>query len=144
MRENIPDVPEIDAEGGEYFEYDEYRLTVPDRPGLAESVAADEATWLTAAKEAERKDLAAAARSHREKLLAETDYLMAADYPISEEHRAAVAEYRQALRDITAQEGFPWSFSWPQKPGTTVAGDTLIGIVEETAAAVNVLIGGDE
>jgi len=29
---------------------------------------------------------------------------------------AEMATYRQALRDITAQEGFPHSVVWPAKP----------------------------
>jgi hypothetical protein len=28
----------------------------------------------------------------------------------------AMAEYRQALRDITSQEGFPYDVTWPTKP----------------------------
>jgi hypothetical protein len=29
---------------------------------------------------------------------------------------AAMTTYRQALRDITDQEGFPYSVTWPTKP----------------------------
>lgn len=28
------------------------------------------------------------------------------------------AEYRQALRDVTKQEGFPFEIQWPEKPGS--------------------------
>jgi len=27
-----------------------------------------------------------------------------------------VIDYKKALRDITAQEGFPYSVNWPTKP----------------------------
>ena len=72
-----------------------------------------EKTRLTAeAKEAEAARLAEynseeakaeRIRKERDRRIAETDYLLAADYPIS------VKAYRQALRDIPQQEGFPWS-----------------------------------
>lgn len=62
------------------------------------------------------ESLARKARAKRDKLLAETDYLIMADYPISEEKRQLVKEYRQALRDITNQEGFPRVVSFPEKP----------------------------
>ena len=52
------------------------------------------------------------ARSKRNGLLAETDHLALSDNTMSPE----MAAYRQALRDITTQEGFPESISWPTKP----------------------------
>jgi len=61
-------------------------------------------------------ELAAAIRARRDALISETDYLLMPDYPISEEALAAVKAYRQALRDITAQETFPASVMWPEKP----------------------------
>lgn len=58
------------------------------------------------------------ARDHR---LADTDYLLTADYPIDEETKAVVTEYRQALRDLPSQEGAPWDGGgeetpWPELP----------------------------
>ena len=55
-------------------------------------------------------------RSQRNESLSETDKYMAIDYPISEEDRTLVREYRQALRDITKQEEFPTNVVWPEKP----------------------------
>jgi hypothetical protein len=51
-------------------------------------------------------------RAHRNNLLQETDYLALSDNTMS----AAMSTYRQALRDITNQEGFPYSVTWPTKP----------------------------
>lgn len=48
-------------------------------------------------------------REERDRRIAETDYLLAADYPISAEKLELVKAYRQALRDIPQQDGFPWS-----------------------------------
>jgi len=62
------------------------------------------------------EELAAAVRSKRDALISATDYLLMPDYPISEEALAAVKNYRQALRDITAQETFPAAVIWPEKP----------------------------
>ena len=41
---------------------------------------------------------------------------MTSDYPIDAETRAAVSAYRQALRDVPQQEGFPYAIVWPEKP----------------------------
>lgn len=47
-------------------------------------------------------------RAERDRRLTETDYLLMPDYPLSDDSRAAVQAYRQALRDLPAQEGAPW------------------------------------
>ena len=60
--------------------------------------------------------LAAEARSKRDKLLADTDYLLMPDYPIESDRLAKVKIYRQALRDIPEQSGFPRTITWPEKP----------------------------
>ena len=51
-------------------------------------------------------------RSQRNNLLSQTDWMALRDNTMSLEWSA----YRQALRDITTQEGFPESVSWPVKP----------------------------
>lgn len=60
----------------------------------------------TAGKEAE-------IRSERNKLLAECDWTQLADAP---GNSLAWANYRQSLRDIPQQTGFPWEVIWPTKP----------------------------
>ena len=70
---------------------------------------AEEAAW--AAGENDR--LAAAAREKRNTLLAECDWTQVADAPVD---KAAWAGYRQALRDIPDQSGFPTSIVWPTAP----------------------------
>lgn len=61
-------------------------------------------------------ELSQDARTIRDGLLASTDYLMLSDYPISDDDRAVILAYRQALRDVPQQDGFPTSISWPEKP----------------------------
>lgn len=51
-------------------------------------------------------------RHDRDKLLAETDYLALSDQTLS----AEMATYRQALRDVPSQSGFPFNVTWPTKP----------------------------
>ena len=60
--------------------------------------------------------LAASARQKRDRLIAATDYLVTPDYPIEPDRLAKVKTYRQALRDIPEQSGFPRSITWPDKP----------------------------
>lgn len=60
------------------------------------------------------------ARAKRDYLLNKTDYLVSGDYPISAEDLAKVKAYRQSLRDVPAQEGFPENIVWPEDPGYTV------------------------
>ena len=54
-------------------------------------------------------------RQQRDALLSETDYLMMPDYPMSELARENLKVYRQALRDVPEQPGFPNSVVWPIK-----------------------------
>ena len=60
--------------------------------------------------------LAASARQKRDRLIAATDYLVTPDYPIESDRLAKVKTYRQALRDIPEQSGFPRTITWPEKP----------------------------
>jgi hypothetical protein len=52
-------------------------------------------------------------RAERNSKLAASDWTQLAD---STADKAAWAAYRQALRDITAQAGFPWTVDWPAQP----------------------------
>lgn len=58
-----------------------------------------------------------ALRAERDKRLAETDYMFTTDYPLAD--KSAWASYRQALRDLPAQPGAPWTedtIPWPVAP----------------------------
>jgi hypothetical protein len=52
-------------------------------------------------------------RSERNKKLTASDWTQIAD---STADKALWATYRQALRDITSQAGFPWTIEWPEQP----------------------------
>lgn len=51
-------------------------------------------------------------REQRDVLLAQTDWWVMPDRTATQ----AQLDYRQALRDITAQAGFPNDVTWPTKP----------------------------
>ena len=60
--------------------------------------------------------LAENARSERDRRIAETDYYMMPDYPSDPNNIEEMKAYRQSLRDIPKQEGFPSKFTWPDVP----------------------------
>lgn len=61
---------------------------------------------------ASRTEWSIRVRDERDRKLAETDWMALSDVTMS----AEMTTYRQALRDITAQAGFPHSITWPTKP----------------------------
>lgn len=61
----------------------------------------------------DRLSAASEARAKRNALLAASDWTQVADSPVDQ---AAWAVYRQALRDITSQSGFPLEITWPAQP----------------------------
>jgi hypothetical protein len=84
-----------------------------DRPAtdteLAKTAAEQEAEY-KAMKDAEQ---AKSIRADRTKRLADSDWTQLSDAPVT---GTAWATYRQALRDITSQAGFPWTITWPDAP----------------------------
>ena len=77
------------------------------------------------------------ARAERDKLLAETDWTQVLDAPIDAETREAYRAYRQALRDIPEQEGFPAAITWPELPSVTKADPDPVD------TAVDTMLGGE-
>ena len=74
--------------------------------------------WTTSSKTAEEiqeydDNVAAQVRAERNALLVASDWTQIADAPVD---ATAWATYRQSLRDITNQPGFPHTINWPTKP----------------------------
>ena len=65
-----------------------------------------------AVESARPTELAKSVRRERDLLLAETDWWASSDLTMTAEQTA----YRQALRDVPSQEGFPDTVTWPVKP----------------------------
>jgi hypothetical protein len=63
------------------------------------------------AERLQRKE--AEVRQQRNELLSACDWTQLPDSPADHE---AWAAYRQELRDVTSQEGFPWDVTWPEAP----------------------------
>ena len=77
-----------------------------------------ETAWTVRDKKPEEAEqyiaaLAYRTRLQRDELLQDTDWTMLADAPVDQ---TAWATYRQALRDVSAQAGFPNDVVWPIKP----------------------------
>jgi hypothetical protein len=52
-------------------------------------------------------------RTDRDAKLTESDWTQVADAPVDQ---AAWATYRQSLRDVPSQAGFPNTITWPTEP----------------------------
>jgi hypothetical protein len=83
------------------------RAAEGDQPA---QTAAEQETAYKAMKDAEQ---AKSVRASRTQKLSDSDWTQIAD---STADKTAWATYRQALRDITGQAGFPWTITWPDAP----------------------------
>ena len=102
----------IEQIGGKWFT--KYSLgpaffDTEDEDGVVTTAAENEAAY-KAMKDAEQSKNVRASRGEK---LKETDWTQVADAPVDQ---AVWAVYRQALRDVTAQAGFPWTITWPDAP----------------------------
>lgn len=75
-------------------------------------------TWSitsVSAEESARRvaEISVQVRAQRDRLLVESDWTQVLDAPVD---RAVWATYRQSLRDVTLQAGFPSNVTWPSKP----------------------------
>lgn len=94
--------------GGYSYTTYEARIALPD--GAPDS-APD--LWAQQIKDADRQAAASAARKERDRLLLACDWAV---LPDAQTERAAWENYRQALRDVPEQAGFPYTIEWPEKP----------------------------
>jgi hypothetical protein len=101
---------EQDANGNWVYAWTEREMFTEytDDDGVTHSVADQQAAY-----DAENTaKLSADERAKRDDLLKETDHYGLSDVTMSDEMTA----YRQALRDVPQQEGFPSTITWPTKP----------------------------
>ena len=70
--------------------------------------------WMDAVSRNDVDEAAEAARAYRNSLLDSCDNMMVPDRPNVDV--PAWETYRQALRDIPEQAGFPLTILWPEKP----------------------------
>lgn len=86
---------------------------IPPRPGPEYTFDYSLRTWVDMRTDAQ---IAMMARAMRDTRISASDWVMLPDVVMSEEKRLLWVEYRQALRDITNQPGFPRNIVWPTKP----------------------------
>ena len=105
------------ASGGTVYQYSQYvgveqidgKWYTKYTLGPVFTDAEEEASY-KARRDAEQ---AANVRTSRNDLLTKCDWTQIAD---STANKPVWATYRQALRDVTVQEGFPWNVTWPVEP----------------------------
>ena len=103
--ENIPaDAIEINAT---------QKAEIRDAINKGKTVTHDGSAFTYGAPAVHIESLAPQARNKRNALLNQSDWTQVADAPVDQ---AAWATYRQSLRDITDQVGFPESVDWPATP----------------------------
>jgi len=73
-----------------------------------------ESKWTGSKWEVDDEVLSRRAKQKRDSLLFQTDFVMMPDYPAT--NKAEFESYRQALRDVPSQKGFPKTIDWPVKP----------------------------
>ena len=104
----------------DYGVYPVVRAAVPQFDSLVQSLVAhaapteDAGQWVLGYDVVQKtEDMAGDnIRRERNRLLSETDWMALSDNTMTPEW----ASYRQALRDITSQEGFPYTIEWPTEP----------------------------
>ncbi len=134
---NVEEIAALDNEEKKYS-YDIYRIKANYRDDLEKDLNDNEekfAEWLELAKNTEYNKLAEEVRAKRNELLKETDAEMCLDRlglelpegtsftswivflkTIANAVIGKMAKYRQELRDITKQPGFPYNVEFPIKP----------------------------
>lgn len=123
----------------EFFTYKVYKITTIFRDNLAEEIQNNFDNWLNELKDREYNSLASNIRDKRNKLLEESDKHMVLDrigFELPDELTATNllqsvssffktlsnlknndwSKYRQELRDLTKQEGFPYNVKFPTPP----------------------------
>lgn len=101
--------------------YGVYRVTAATAPEtnprtdtLERSCSLVDGTWTEVWTKVQLDSAVAAEniRNQRNELLAETDWTQLPDSGVA----SAWTAYRQSLRDLPSQEGFPYTVTWPTKP----------------------------
>ena len=95
------------------YTYDVYTIELRSRDNLEEEIEANYDQWLEFVKNKDYEETAKEVRAKRDKLLADTDWTQCADTALSDEEVEEYRTYRQELRDITDQEGFPYDVDFP-------------------------------
>jgi Phage tail assembly chaperone protein len=103
-------------ESVEIVNIDEYKIVdgafikLPEQPGPYYFYDYDNNVWV------DKFDYTTEAIEQRNKLLYESDWTQIPNNPLTPAIQQEWAVYRQALRDITTQSGYPKDVIWPTPP----------------------------
>jgi len=103
----------VEEIGGKWYTKHVLGPVFTDRAATETEPAMTAAEQEAAYKTAKDVEQAKSIRNSRTVMLNDSDWTQLADSTVDKE---AWATYRQALRDITAQAGFPWTITWPDAP----------------------------
>lgn len=107
--------PKVVEEGeAEKYEYDMYRLELINRDNLIANLDSNLDAWIMTAKDVEYAELADEVRKKRNKLLTESDWTQLVDASLTTKNKETWLVYRQALRNVPQQKGFPHDVVWPK------------------------------
>ena len=87
-----------------------------DTPATEEAPAKTAAEHEAAYKAAKDADQAKSVRQSRDEKLKETDWIVIKNLELNANIPGVWEVYRQALRDVPNQQGFPWTITWPDAP----------------------------
>ncbi len=105
----------MNADGsiGNITDGDHTVVVEPGHPLWDQFVAASPEPYAPPAPEVIAEEMAGRVRAERDQRLAASDWTQVADTPVD---RTKWAAYRQALRNVPEQDGFPLSVVWPTSP----------------------------
>lgn len=106
-------IEEIEQEENTKYIFDTYRLNICYNENIEEEIRNNYDRYLNNAKNNEANELATEIRKKRDALLNETDWTQMTDSALDELQKEKYRIYRQALRDIPEQPGFPYDVEFP-------------------------------
>ena len=101
-------------DGAEYYFDGDTPVKLPSKPSELSVFDPITKQWVINQSLAINKVL-----SKRKDLLIASDWTQLPNGPLTTEKQTAWATYRQELRDITTQAGYPLNVVWPIQPGST-------------------------
>ena len=101
----------IEQDGMSLIDYD-----VPPCPETGYKFNVNTKTWEDGTQQQKYASAVINVRASRASLLEKSDWTQLPNGPLTAEKQAEWQTYRQALRDITTQSGYPYTVSWPTKP----------------------------
>lgn len=108
----------VDNPSIQYLETDGITLTpIPPKPGEYYVFDYSTKTWVDPRSQQQQYDDAATVViQQRNELLYASDWTQIPNNPLTTAKQQEWAAYRQALRDITIQPGYPFNIVWPTAP----------------------------